>query len=852
MAKIVSEHADVVLNIARNSNNIDLVHTRPYNPTVSELFERLSKPKIDTITLAEYLDLSPKERNKHKSSAGWITGGRVRKNYRCKKHMGKIRQLMLDIDGATPELIEEIISGDTAFSKFEWFMHTTRSHDPAKPRVRIYVPLRTAVPLDIFEAFARITCTLLATDAQAVMDAVDPASFSVAQLMYLPTISRDQEFKKYHNKGELLDYQDILDQYDGDYTNFATLPHSSKRDKKHRTHMPDGSYKDPRDKEGVVGAFCRKWNIEQAMREFIPDVYEQDIGGDSSRYRYTGSDSMGGAVVLDDGQYLYSHHINADPCGGESVNAFDMVRLHEFGELDDDTDPETKMTKLPSYQAMIEMLMEIPEFRDQLAEDRVALDESIIDAFKELDIEEKEDEDKKIPAVMRWMNERHAVVVNDGNTIILNFKNAEGHLTYSTAQDLHMLYANRTATLKTGKLMTYDRYWMEHPKRRQYIGVDFNPNGVPDGWLNTYPGFPLAPRAGGNFKRIRWHLKHVICNGDKVLFKALIQWLAHMMQKPGEKPGFAVVLISEGKGTGKDTVGHIVHQMLGRMWTQVLTPRQLLGNFNAHLSDCLFIQVSEAIYPKDKSAQGMLQNLITEPFLPIERKGKDIMRVSSFQRIMITSNHHHVVPASADERRYFVLTVSDRKKQNADYFDALYAEIEDVKSIQAFIDYLMHVDISDFDPRNPPKTNALTEQKLANLTGVAEWWYYRLQVGHIPGFSKSGSGDGGCWDEPDMSEWQEGSISGKKQALYDDYCDRNRRRRYDGDPVTPAIFWREMKKMMPEIKTGTARQGKTFYKKATIEGLDTCRAAFAKFIGGSVAWEGEPMPCREIDLEDLI
>lgn len=850
MAKVISEHADVVLNIARNSNSANLVRTKPYNPTVSELFERLSTPKIDAITVAEYNALSSSERNNRKSGAGWITGGRVKNNYRCKKHMGKVRLLMLDIDGATPELIEEILSSDTAFSQFEWFAHTTRSHAPDKPRMRIYVPLRVAVPLDVFEAFARITCTLLAADAQAVMDAVDPASFSASQLMYLPTISRDQEFRKHHNTGELLDYQEVLDQYNGDYSNFAALPHSSKRDKKHRTRMADGSYTDPRDKQGVVGTFCRRWNIEQAMLEFIPYAYEKDIGSDGTRYRYSNSDSTGGAIVLDNGLRLYSHHINADPCGGESVNAFDMVRLHKYAERDASVDPETKMTKLPSYQAMVEMLMEIPEFCDQLTEDRVALDESILNAFKDLDTEFEEQEDNTIPAVLRWMNERHAVVVNDGNTIFLNFKNGEDRLTYSTAQDLHILYANKTLALKTGKGVTYDRYWMEHPKRRQYIGVDFNPNGVPDGWLNTYPGFPLTPRAGGNYERILWHLEHVICNGDTALFKTLLQWLAHMIQKPGEKPGFAVVLISEGKGTGKDTVGHIVHQMLGRMWTQVLTPRQLLGNFNAHLSDSLFIQVSEAIYPKDKVAQGMLQNLITEPFLLIERKGKDIMRISSFHRILITSNHHHVVPASADERRYFVLTVSERKKQNSAYFNALYAEIKDVQSIQAFMDYLMHVDLTDFDPRNPPKTSALTEQKLANLTGVAEWLYYRLQVGHISGFSQSGDDDG--WNEPDASEWQEGSVSGKKQALYNDYCERNRHRRYDGDPVTPILFWREMNKMMPTIRTATAREGKTFYKKAIIAPLDTCRAAFAQFIGGSIAWEGETTSNYEISLDELM
>ena len=102
------------------------------------------------------------------------------------------------------------------------------------------------------------------------------------------------------------------------------------------------------EKGGVVGAFCRCYGIESAMELFIPGTYEPCVDG---RYTYTGGSTVGGAVLYDDGKFIYSHHAT-DPCSGKLCNAFDMVRLHLFGDEDADAKPDTPAGNLPSFLSM--------------------------------------------------------------------------------------------------------------------------------------------------------------------------------------------------------------------------------------------------------------------------------------------------------------------------------------------------------------------------------------------------------------------------------------------------------------------------------------------------------------------
>ena len=125
---------------------------------------------------------------------------------------------------------------------------------------------------------------------------------------------------------------------------------------------------DPTAKRGVIGAFCRTYSVTQAMERFIPGMYEEtDIPG---RYTYTGGSTAGGAIVYDGDRFLYSHHAT-DPCSGLLVNAFDLVRLHKYGDLDGDAKEGTPVSKLPSFVAMSRLALEDRQVSDLMSKENL-------------------------------------------------------------------------------------------------------------------------------------------------------------------------------------------------------------------------------------------------------------------------------------------------------------------------------------------------------------------------------------------------------------------------------------------------------------------------------------------------
>ena len=125
---------------------------------------------------------------------------------------------------------------------------------------------------------------------------------------------------------------------------------------------------DPEAKNGVVGAFCRTYDIYRAMDELIPGMYEP-VESMPGRYTYLGGSTTGGAVIYDSGKFLYSHHAT-DPCSGKLVNAFDLVRLHRFGDKDDEAQPGTPTNRLPSYRAMCELATQAPDVSALMSQER--------------------------------------------------------------------------------------------------------------------------------------------------------------------------------------------------------------------------------------------------------------------------------------------------------------------------------------------------------------------------------------------------------------------------------------------------------------------------------------------------
>jgi hypothetical protein len=276
-------------------------------------------------------------------------------------------------------------------------------------------------------------------------------------------------------------------------------------------------------------------------------------------------------------------------------------------------------------------------------------------------------------------------------------------------------------------------HWLNHPNGRTYQnGLALLPDAkkVPYGVYNLWRGWGCVPNLDARTSDVGPALLHiylVICGANKAYFLYVINWMASAIQNPERQAEVAIVLIG-GRGGGKGTLGRWLRELFGSHGLQITHPRHLTGNFNAHLRSTLFAFVDEAFFAGDKAGNSVLKALITEPEVAIEKKKIDVFGVRNRLKILMATNDAHAVLAGEDERRYFVLEVSDIRKQDHDYFARL-NKWWNTGGKEALLGFLMRRDLSNFEIRKIPYTKALEDQKTASLDSVDKWLFGVLSEG---------------------------------------------------------------------------------------------------------------------------
>lgn len=304
-------------------------------------------------------------------------------------------------------------------------------------------------------------------------------------------------------------------------------------------------------------------------------------------------------------------------------------------------------------------------------------------------------------------------------------------LTYMAPADFKSAYANRFVEIPDKdngtKYVPMADWWLKHPKRRQYETLAFAPEREIPGVFNLWRGFSVSPRAGDCSLYLN-HVKNIVCGGNEKYYDYLIKWLANCVQYPGT-PGQVAVVLRGCKGAGKGiTIDHF-GKLFGRHFIQVANSKHVVGNFNAHLQDCVLLFGDEAFYAGDKTHESVLKALITEDMLGIEQKGINLQFQQSCLHIMMSSNEKWVVPSSGDERRFFVLDVSSERAQDIPYFEAIAQQMEN-GGYEALLHYLLTLDLEGFQVRVAPKTEALYQQQMLSLPYREEWFFRVLERGY--------------------------------------------------------------------------------------------------------------------------
>lgn len=321
----------------------------------SEFIAKLSTPQRTPETVAAFHAMSKKEQGELKDVGGFV-GGVLSDGRRKADHVVSRYLVTLDMDTITPGGAQNVINSVDSLG-MAYCIYSTRSHTEHRPRLRVIIPTDRPMTSDEYEPIARKLADLIG------IDMCDKTTFDVSRFMYWPSCSVDSQYLFTYGDKPLASTDGLLGMYT-DWRNikeWPVVPGASIVDAGRELTLKQ---QDPREKRGIVGAFCRTFSIMDAMAKYIPNAYiptEQD-----DRFTYASGTTVGGAVVYDEGRFLYSHH-STDPCSGQLVNSFDLIRLHLFSDKDMEAKDGTPSHIMPSFKAMEQLAFQDERVQQEMA-----------------------------------------------------------------------------------------------------------------------------------------------------------------------------------------------------------------------------------------------------------------------------------------------------------------------------------------------------------------------------------------------------------------------------------------------------------------------------------------------------
>ena len=348
------------------------------------------------------------------------------------------------------------------------------------------------------------------------------------------------------------------------------------------------------------------------------------------------------------------------------------------------------------------------------------------------------------------MNRVHAVIESvGGKTVIASWEpspkdESRMELVYQAKEHFLLRYSNKFISYPIPNMrggvkqesVPVGLWWLNNVNRRQFRGVMFRPGASPEvnNCLNLWQGWGVEDRAG-DWGLLRNHILKVICNGNRDFAVYVLRWIAWSIQHPDAPAEVALVLIGQ-KGTGKGTLVRCLERIFKPHSFQVSDREDVIGKFNGHLEDVILFIADEAYWGGDKRCIGRLQGMITEPELPIQHKGFNTKKVPNYLHVVMLAEPGWVVPAGKHERRYAVLSVSDKHIGDVKYFTALRNEIANGGAEGMFHD-LRSIDLGDWHPRQIPEallhSAAIQRQQSKTLPPLEKYYAMLLHEAKLPG-----------------------------------------------------------------------------------------------------------------------
>lgn len=527
------------------------------NQTISvrEFVAKLAHTTRTPETVSEYM-LMPKSAQDEVKDVGGFVGGMLKAGRRLKSSVANRHILSLDADYATPGFLDGLHSviGHCAYT-----VYSTHKHTPESPRLRVIVyPDRPLLP-DEYQAVMRLVAQKIG------IDFFDDTTYDVNRLMYWPSSPVDGEFVFLHNDAEPLSVNALLAEYGPDdaWRDSTLWPVSSRETENRERKFKKQA--DPLEKKGVVGAYCRVMHpIQDAIEKELEGIYKRET---DDRYTYVDGSTTKGLVIYD-GRFAFSNH-GTDPARGQTCNAFDLVRIHRYGHMDDAATPGTPTSKLPSYQAMVEHARAIKPVMQDLIASKMEVSADDFDFPGEADDGDAGDETQEDT---EWLTTLQA---KDNGDILATFLNAttimhnDPKLRELAAFDEFSMVVRRSDGEQWGAV---DSYAVRKYIGRRYV-VDFPESKVEqaiEDLAHSRSYHPVAQYVEGlewdGVERVEaLFIDYLGCEDNAYTREACRAWFVAAVSRvlePGYKFDNAVVLGGK-QGIGKST---FIRALAGDSW----------------------------------------------------------------------------------------------------------------------------------------------------------------------------------------------------------------------------------------------------------------------------------------------
>ncbi len=354
--------------------------------------------------------------------------------------------------------------------------------------------------------------------------------------------------------------------------------------------------------------------------------------------------------------------------------------------------------------------------------------------------------------------------------------------------------------------------WLNNINRRNIIGLKFDPEMIEDkNYFNIYKGFQYNVTDDNDESKIAdylFHIKDVWANGDEETSEYILNWFAHIYQKPWEKTQVAIVIPSKTQGNGKNLALKPHAEIMKSLYYSTAQIEEIVGNFNPSAEGRLLINLNECTWGGRKSQSGILKALVTEDTMTINNKNVKPYMIENYSNVVITSNDENPIEIDQSNRRYYVIEIKEEKLSQKRTNAILKTDN------QTLFNFFMNRDISKFDPKQFKRTNKEKEIKEFSYDTDFMYWKKCLEENFI-----DINGDGVSWEI---------LVDQKFRILKTDIISSYEGQKYGFKKhMSSNMFWKNSRKIFPQMKLMNAQ--KNIKPRCELYDIDDMKKDFNKF-----------------------